>query len=312
MSTYILRKGTARLADLVDGQSAYGYPGDYPGLVLYVNNITGAAGNDGKSWARPLAQVSQAITKVEAFLAGLTATNAYVRSIIYVQGTGTAYTALAALPNYCDIIGVGAPANGNGTGIAIIGANGADGIAGTARGLHLENLQFVSGGAFWCADFAALFRSTILNCCFQSKDSATDGGIRIVGASGGVNIIGCHWTGSGNVIHKVGIQIQGGNFDSSRIEDCIIIGTTAGVLIDNTVSTGQNGTAADNTIFRNNVIGDLGRGCVTAIDDNSPAGMINYIGNSVMGTNLITCANNGAARVHGNFSANAYVAVTAS
>jgi hypothetical protein len=108
------------------------------------------------------------------------------------------------------------------------------------------------------------------------------------------------------------MQVQGGNFDSNRIEDNEIIGTTAGVLIDNTCSTGQNGTAADNTVFLHNVIGDLGRGCATAIDDNSPAGMINYVGNSVMGTALITCVNNGAARVHGNVSANGFVAVTAS
>jgi hypothetical protein len=37
-----------------------------------------------------------------------------------------------------------------------------------------------------------------------------------------------------------------------------------------------------------------------------------YAQNSVMGTNLITVANSGAARVHGNVSANGFVAVTAS
>lgn len=276
----------------------------------FVDNVNGSASNTGLSWEAAFAQISTAITAWEAFRAAQA--NVYGRGVIYVRGTGTAYTALAALPSYCDIIGVGAEANGNGTGIVMIGANGADGIAGTARGLGLYNLQIISGGAFWCADFVSLFRSRIERCCFQAKDNATNGAIRFSASSGGNNIINCHMTGSGNVIHAVGIQVQGGNFDSCRIEDNIIIGTTAGVLIDNTCSTGLNGTAADNTIFRHNVIGDLGRGCVTAIDDNSPAGMINYIENAVMGTALITCANNGAARVHGNVSANGFVAVTAS
>jgi len=284
------------------------------GRTYFVNNITGSSSNDGLSWDRAFAEVSQAITASEAFrvLLGGT-TNDYIRNTIVVQGTGTAYAALTELPNYCDIIGVGAASNGNGTGIAIIdGAGAADAITGTARGLNIYNMQFVASGSFWCCDFVQLLRSSLIDCCFQAKDTATDGGIRFKESSGGLNIKDCHWTGSGNVIHKVGFQVQGGNFDSCRIEDCIIIGTTAGVLIDNTCSTGQLGTAADNTIFRNNVIGDLGRGCATAIDDNCVVGMINYISNSIMGTAGITCVNNGAARVHGNFTANAFIAVTAS
>ena len=276
----------------------------------YVDNVNGSAGGPGSDWKSAFAQISQAITDWEAFR--LTLANVYSRAVIYVRGTGTAYTALAALPSYCDIIGIGSNPNGNGTGIVMIGADGADGIAGTARGLGLYNLQFISGGAFWCADFVSLFRSVIENCAFQTKDHASDGGIRFSGASGGVTIRGCHWEGSGNVIAKVGIQVQGANFNDCLIENCEIHGTTAGVLIDATCSTGSNGTAADNTVFKNNVIGDFGRGCVTAIDDNELAGMILYAGNYVMGTNKICCANNGAARVHGNYTANGFCAVTAS
>lgn len=276
----------------------------------YVDNVNGAAGNDGLSWDHAFAQVSQAITAWEAYR--ITKANVYEQGHIYVRGTGTAYTALTALPSYCTIEGVGANPNGNGTGIAIIGADGADGIAGTARGLTLKNLQIVSGGAFWCCDFVSLFRSTIQDCALQTKDHASDGGMRFTGPSGGVTIRRVHWQGSGNVIAKVGMQISGANFNDCVIEECEIHGTTAGVLVDDTCSTGSNGTAADNTVFRRNSIGDFGRGCVTAIDDNELAGMIRYDGNYVMGTNLICCANNGAARVHGNMSANGFVAVTAS
>src|SRR3972149_5245751 len=183
----------------------------------FVDNVNGSASNDGLTWATAFAQISTAITAWEAWRA--LQANIYGKGTIYVRGTGTAYTALAALPSYCDIIGVGAESNGNGTGIVMIGADGADGIAGTARGLGLYNLQIISGGAFWCADFVSLFRSHIENCCFQAKDHATNGGIRFSASSGGNKILDNHWTGSGNVIHVVGMQVQGGKFDSNPNED---------------------------------------------------------------------------------------------
>jgi len=275
--------------------------------TYFVDNVNGASANDGLSRDYAFAQVSEAITAWEAYRATLA--NVYARAAIYVIGTGTAYTALTALPSYADIIGVGAEPRGNGTGIAMIGADGADGIAGTARGLGLYNLQLISGGAFWCADFVNLFRSRIENCAFQATTHAADGGLRFSGASGGLVIKNNLWKGSGDVIAKVGIQAQGTHFNESLVEDNNIGGTTAGVLIDNTVKNG------DQTLFRNNHIGDTGKGCVTAIDDNQPADLVGYIQycqNTVMGTNLITIANNGAARCHGNMSANGFVAVTAS
>lgn len=275
--------------------------------VYYVDNINGSASYNGLSWTKPFAQISTAVTAWETYRAALS--NVYERGLILVRGTGTAYTALTALPSYCDVIGVGANPKGNGTGIVIVGDNGADGIAGTARGLGLYNMQFRSGGAFWCADFVNLFRSEIVNCAFQATTAASDGGIRFSGASGGLLIKDCWWKGSGDVICKVGIQAQGTHLNESEITGCNIGGTTAGILIDNTVKNG------DQTLVHHNHIGDTGKGCVTAIDDNQPADLVGYIqycNNSVMGTNLITIANNGAARCHGNVSANAFVAVTAS
>ncbi len=110
MSTYILRKGVAQLSDLADGGGVHGYPGEgYTGEVYYVNNITGSSGNSGLTWGDAMDQVSTAITASEtqrALQSGTT--NDYVRNIIYVQGTGTAYTKLTALPLHCDIVGLGA------------------------------------------------------------------------------------------------------------------------------------------------------------------------------------------------------------
>jgi hypothetical protein len=303
-----LRDEIATLNSTVEAQN---YPGDYPNKIYYVNNITGSdTGYDGSDWEHPFAQPSAAITAWTAYLAAQTATDAYVRGKIYIQGTGTAYTALTALPSYCDMIGIGADPRGNGAGIVIIGVAGADGIAGTARGLNMKNIQFRSGGSFWCADFVSLFRSRIENCAFHSNGAtAADGGMRFTGASGGNVIKDCWWNGDTDYVPKVGIQASGTHFNESEITGCNICGTTAGILIDNTIKNG------DQTLVHHNHIGDTGKGCTTAIDDNQPANLVGYIqycNNSVMGTNLITIANSGAARCHGNVSANAFVAVTAS
>ena len=278
--------------------------------AYYVDNVNGSANNNGQAWSSAYAQISTAITAWEAWRA--LQANLYAKGVIYVRGTGTAYAALTALPSYCDIIGVGAQSNGNGTGIVMIGANGAAGIAGTARGLGLFNLQIISGGAFYCADFVSLFRSEIAHCDFQAKDVATSGAIRFSASSGG-NWIHDNWmTGSGNVCHVLGMDIAGPNFDSNRIERNLIVGTTNGVYVRSTCSTGQNGTAADNTVFDSNFIGDFGRGCAVAINDDEVSGMISYTNNIVYGTATITMVNNGVKRCHGNISYNGYATVTAS
>lgn len=277
----------------------------------FVDNVNGASGNDGLTWATAKAQISQAITAWEAYR--LAQANVYGRGAIYVRGTGDAYAALTALPNYCDIIGVGACAFGNGAGIVIIGVAGADGISGDAggnRGLGLYNLQFRSGGAFWCCDFVQLLRSIIDTCAFHSNGAtAADGGIRFTGASGGLIIRNCKTKGDTDYVPKVGLQASGTHLNESVIEDCLLGGTTAGVLIDNTVKNG------DQTVFRNNHIGDSGKGCVTALDDNQPAdavGWIEYDTCVIQGTANATIANNGAARLHGCYHQNNFLTVTAS
>jgi len=272
----------------------------------WVDNVRGSSGGPG-TYQQPYAQPSQAIAAWVAYLATLP--NIYRRACIHVIGTGTAYTALTSLPAYmgADIIGEGAPANGNGTGIAIIGVNGADGITGAAtRSMGLFNLQIRSGGSFWCLDVGNLLRSVIQDCHFMANVAAPDGGIRLTDASGGCRILHNTWGGDNLQHPKVGIQLSGANFDNSLVEDNVIIGTTAGVLVDAACVKG------DLTVFRRNHIGDGGHGCTTAIDDNATTGTIMYDGNYVMGDALITCVHNGAARVHGNMSANAFVAVTAS
>jgi len=244
------------------------------GRTYYVNNISGDSGNDGLSWTSAFAQVSQAISASETYrqLQG-TDTNDYIRNTIVVQGTGTAYTALTALPSYCDIIGLGAPPNGNGAGIARIGADGADGIAGTARGLGLYNLQIIAGGAFYCMDFVNLFRSTIKDCGLFAAAHHTSGGMRFSSSSGGNKIVHNHWgSASAHSNFLTGMQIDGASFDHNEIEDNFIQGKNVGIKVESTA------TQAGWTIVRNNVIGNIaGEGCtIGVIDETEATGNIEY------------------------------------
>ncbi len=154
---------TRSLGIYVDGVQVADYS-QIVGRTYYVNNILGSSTNDGLSWGTAMDEVSTAITASETYrqLGGVVGgasvtTNDYVRNTIVVQATGTAYSAISALPNYTDIIGLGATPRGNGAGIVRIdGAGAADAMAGTARGLGLYNLQAMqsSAGSFYGLDLA--------------------------------------------------------------------------------------------------------------------------------------------------------------
>ncbi|KKL18890.1 hypothetical protein LCGC14_2470980, partial [marine sediment metagenome] len=102
------------------GAIVTGWPGPGAGTTYYVNNITGSSTADGLSWNSAVDQVSTAVTLSEAsrLIHPGTTTNDYIMNTIIVQGTGTAYTAVAALPSYARVIGLGADPRGNGAGIA--------------------------------------------------------------------------------------------------------------------------------------------------------------------------------------------------
>jgi len=293
-NTYILRKGVSSLSDLKDGASAWGYPGDYPGRCYFVNNITGSSTNSGLDWAHAMDQVSTAITAAEAYRQLVTTNNQYVRNVIYVQGTGTAYTAITAYPNYCDIIGVGADPRGNGSGIARITGAASAAATGSARGLGLYNLQFIGAGSYYAAVFTVLFRSVIENCTFVN---GATGGLDIT-SGGGIQIRNCQMGGGDTVNSVTGFRVGSGgaNFNDCIVEDCVIIGTTTGF---------ENGAYLCNST---RVCHNLIYGGTKGIDDNSTestiAGNAYYIGNWVSGTDAIEVTNNAVARVIGNYVVN--------
>ncbi len=236
----ILWRGTQifKNLELVPGGTFKGFGAiDTNGRVYYVNNITGHSGANGLSWTDPFDQLDNAITASEAFRqagerAPAVSTNDYIRNTIVMQATGTAYEPVAALPNYCDIIGLGATPRGNGGGIVRIDGAGADAMAGTARGLGLYNLQAMQSSAvsFYGLDLLVCFRSIIENCGFVNNGS---GGIRVV--QGGSIVMRDVHCGHDTYAQLYGLEVAGGaNFNACKITNCDFAGDTAGVLVSNT------------------------------------------------------------------------------
>ncbi len=297
---FVLKQGISMLSDLADGNAIHGYPGDYPGRIYYVNNITGSTVGDGLSWDTPFAEISEAITASETFRALPSgSTNDYVRNIIYVQGTGTNYAPLTALPSYCDLIGIGANPRGNGTGICKIMDNNSStdavsvGAAGV-RGLYMANFQMgddvASGSTGYAMDLAKVYRSEFKNCVFWNK---LTGGVRLASA-GGVTFSDCHIGGGDTSYALNGLEQTGVNFNNCLIEDCFIYGGTNGVVIA--------AEACNNTWFRNNYIfGGTGIG----YDDNSVSSVATQgaitTNNYFSGATAYSVATDGTKKAIGNY-----------
>ena len=304
---FVLRKGVSHLSDLADGGGVFGYPGDYYGRIYYVNNITGDSSYDGLSWDTPFDEVSTAVTASETYRALPSGTtNDYQRNIIFVAGTGTAYTAITSLPSYCDVIGIGANCFGNGAGIARIGADSgtSDGVDSTtaARGVNFYNIQFQAGASGYAFRGTNLFRSNFVHCCFATNGSP--GGTPAAGVdldiASGVNWYDCLWNNQSSldVQFTVGMTITGTHFHGCKVEGCYIGGDT-GVLIGSTVVFGWG------SWFKDCYIGQLSETCGIAVDDNATTGHIIYANCQVQATDAFELSNN-ANRIIGCTAVNAY------
>jgi len=239
-----------RLNIYVNGTVA-DYIDEPSGRTYYVNNITGGSTNDGLSWGQAMDQVSTAITASEAYrvLQG-TSTNDYVRNRIVVQGTGTTYTYLAALPSYADVIGLGAPPFGDGTGIVVIGdaAGSYDGAAGSTRGSCWSNIQFVGASTKYAVDLAVAYRSSFEHCGFggNAASAACAIAFNVVSASG-LELRDCK-TLAHAAFPVIGFAMAtaGGNFNECLVERCYANASTTGYTNAGYLS---NGTVVRDCIF---------------------------------------------------------------
>jgi hypothetical protein len=287
--SYILRKSQDSI-NFIQSNALAAAPGGYPGRTYYVNNITGLSGNDGLSWDNAMDEVSTAITAAEAYRATfLPTTNQYIRNRIFVQATGTGYTAITALPLHCDIIGVGDVPYGNGAGIAVIGTTTGTAVtsqSATVRGCNFYNIQFSFGAAATCGvDLVGSFlRGAFVNCSFLCAGTTSTGSCLNIQSNFAGNLVQhCQMTGDS------GYPAYGIYFTASKtmnnniIEDCIIGGTTCGIYIGASVND-------VNTVFRNNFIGNsLANDSAKAVDDNGP-GYGFFVNNYIVGTDAVESA----------------------
>ena len=288
-----------------------GYPADYPGRVYLVNNITGSSSGDGFTWASAMDEVSTAITAAEAFRATFGSTNQYVRNQIYVQGTGTAYTKITALPLYCDIIGLGADPRGTNAGVPRIGSDtvaesGVE-VTATVRGLNVYNMQFQAGLNEVPFQVASMFRSRFENCSYMTNGAATGNPLAAFKSTAAVGstvwldcLIGGS-SGSRDTEADIGMDINGTHFHNSLVQNCFIAGKDFGVSVASTVTSGYG------SLFKDNFIGESSQVCAVGVGDASTTGDIIYANNFMFSTDDFDLATNGAGRIIGNLAANAYV-----
>lgn len=305
-----LKQDEAYLDDLVDGQAVYGYPGgDYLGRQYYVNNVTGSSAGDGSDWENAMDEPSTAITAWEAYRATLTTNNQMVRGQIFIQGTATEYTALTALPLYCDVIGLGADPRGNGDGIVQIGAatgTGENGVVvtSTIRGTNFYNIQFQAGANGYAFKGTNFFRCRWDNCVFATNGSPAGrptAGFSAAICSGNV-WKDCHWmtASSTNTDPVAGFQITSTHFHNCLVENCHISGSDAAVEIAGACINGFG------SIFRECYIGWGSGTCAIGVDDNATAGHIIFAGCYVFATDSFDMVNNGSGRIIGCTAANAF------
>lgn len=254
--------------------------GETQGRSYYVNNVTGDSGNDGLSWAAPFDDINDAITAAEAYRVLASANNRYIRNRIYIQGTNIDYSSvnpypsITALPNYCDIIGIGANPRGDGGGIVVIGQADTDGVAGTQRGNKWYNIQFLAlTDAYWAFDSVQTLRTEFHNCAFMGRAASTTsgGGFRATGNSGGIWFDNCHFGTNGAAQLIYGIYATSVTFNNCLIENCFIAAKTAGIYLTSCTDS--------NTIIRNNTIsGGTSTQVVTGIASGSHSTIVgNFI-----------------------------------
>jgi hypothetical protein len=270
-----------------------------PGKTYYVNNITGTSTGSGESWESAMSQVSTAITASEVYRLAQAANNTFVRNKIIIQGTATRYTLLTALPNWTDVIGIGADPRGNGSGIVRIGSvSGADGATGSGgstdmRGTNWYNIQFNAGGNYYAFHAPVAYRCRFENCTFGcADDNATAYGGLYIESGSGVVLKDCATIHhSGTLVTGVTVGNSGGNFNECKIIDCVFQGSTAGFS--------NSAYLCNNSVMQNCIVVGGTNGIVDTSTETTLLGNMWYVGNFCYGSQS-TGANAGGMKVTNN------------
>ncbi len=280
------------------------------GRVYYVNNITGASGNNGLSWGSAMDEIETAVTASEVYRKLPATTNEYIRNTIVIQGTGTPYTHLTDVGEHINFIGLGDNPLGNAAGIVRVGADtGRDyGIltTETVRGNYFYNIQFQAGGLQAAVKFTNIFRTTFERCGFFTNgapETSPTYGFWTIGPASGLHLKDCYWgNASGATAFAAnGLYINGTHFHNCLVEGCYITGTATGVYI------GSNASNSWGSLFRDCYMGGgSSTACEIGIDDNTAVGHIRYQNCYLDAADPIEPSNDGT-RFVGCIAENAFV-----
>jgi len=282
------------------------------GRTYYVNNITGSATANGRSWGTAVAEVSQAITlQIADFAIDAAAGNKYTMSKIIVQGTVTAYGVLTTLPQFCDIIGIGTDPRNHVSGVPRLGPDetaGTDGViwtSGNGTGCNWYNMQFQAGAGKAAFSTKYIFSSHFENCAFSAAgdtSTAAATGFHLVasGRATAVTMNNCHFGTHSNKDLIRGFNLAGTHWHNCKVTNSHICGSTTGITVAASLANGQGST------FTNNYIGAGVEDCACAVHDLATAGTIVYCGNFLRASNGNILVEDYAGRWIGNIIANAY------
>ena len=211
--------------EVAPGGQAIGF-GTYNtlGRTYFVNNITGASTNDGRTWDRAVAQPQQAIDLAATYLATHTTNNNWIRNTIVIQGTETAYEKITACPNACDMIGLGTVMGIGSWGSVARIASATDVLVGDTRGMGLFNLRFESygGTGYYIFKIPNSLGMQMEDCSLMSH--ADNDTTHLSAAIGGTSVV---W--AGHVIRNCRIGGAGGTY-----------GCEIGIQLDNASATWNN------------------------------------------------------------------------
>ena len=222
-----------------NGIPMIGGPQDISGSTWFVDNNSGADGNNGKSWAKPFKTLSKAITVNNL---EFTRSDRWARrnTIYYAADTETAD--IIAVPQKCDVIGVGS-----------YGGNARPGITGnhvpvnTGYGCRFINIRFVAP-----ADASPIWTLAVdqggtkfYNCDFVATATTTIG-IQATGHSH-LKVVGCRFYGAFATSY---ITFGAGSADEAEIVGNTMLESAAGGIIIPSTATATNGAIIrDNTIY---------------------------------------------------------------
>ena len=228
MSTYILRKGFSRLADLADGNAANTATVGAK-TVYYCDNNAGNNGNDGSSWEKSFKTLAYALAVSHADIASGSQGWAARNVIYYRADTETAD--LVKLADKTDVIGVGSYDHRPQAGIT-----GNHVIAGSYMGTRFFNVCFKSpaaGGDIFIVP-TTVSGLAFIGCKFDGASSTPATGAIVATTSEMLTVQDCTFIGA---YSDAVIELAGTEFNSLLIADNIIQGAEVGIEAKSTVTT---------------------------------------------------------------------------